>query len=167
MTGQSVNTYGSPGPWPGGGYRIAVKMETSIKLICQPFGHGHSASAPLRHSGTAAAAGWRTAGGGLWEDHNTNNNNNTTTKEHLKNLNNTSHNLLIKQFCLHRCAVMHSSDHSLDMYRCQSRYQLEFCAPRTQQLIGGQGAGATGVCSCTLTPDWIIAGEDYRKGPGL
>lgn len=39
VTGQSVNTRGSPLPWPGGGYRIAVKMETSIKLICQPFGH--------------------------------------------------------------------------------------------------------------------------------
>lgn len=39
VTGQSVNTHGSPLPWPGGGYRIAVKMETSIKLICQPFGH--------------------------------------------------------------------------------------------------------------------------------
>ena len=39
VTGQSVNTHGSLRPWPGGGYRIAVKMETSIKLICQPFGH--------------------------------------------------------------------------------------------------------------------------------
>lgn len=39
VTGRSVNTRGSPLPWPGGGYRIAVKMETSIKLICQPFGH--------------------------------------------------------------------------------------------------------------------------------
>lgn len=39
VTGQSVNTHGSLWPWPGGGYRIAVKMETSIKLICQPFGH--------------------------------------------------------------------------------------------------------------------------------
>lgn len=34
VTGQSVNTHGSRWPWPGGGYRIAVKMETSIKLIC-------------------------------------------------------------------------------------------------------------------------------------
>lgn len=34
VTGQSVNTHGSLWPWPGGGYRIAVKMETSIKLIC-------------------------------------------------------------------------------------------------------------------------------------
>lgn len=39
VTGQSVNTHGSLWPWPGGGYHIAVKMETSIKLICQPFGH--------------------------------------------------------------------------------------------------------------------------------
>ncbi len=30
---------GRSGPGQGGGYRIAVKMETSIKLICQPFGH--------------------------------------------------------------------------------------------------------------------------------
>ena len=39
VTGQSVNTHGSLRPWPGGGYHIAVKMETSIKLICQPFGY--------------------------------------------------------------------------------------------------------------------------------
>lgn len=30
---------GRSSPGRGGGYRIAVKMETSIKLICQPFGH--------------------------------------------------------------------------------------------------------------------------------
>lgn len=39
VTGQSVNTRGSPLPRLGGGYRVAVKMETSIKLICQSFGH--------------------------------------------------------------------------------------------------------------------------------
>lgn len=39
VTGQSVNTPGRSSPGQGGGYRIAVKMETSIKLICQPFGH--------------------------------------------------------------------------------------------------------------------------------
>lgn len=39
VTGQSVNTHGSLWPRLEGGYRIAVKMEMSIKLICQPFGH--------------------------------------------------------------------------------------------------------------------------------
>lgn len=39
VTGQSVNTHGSLWSWLEGGYRIAVKMEMSIKLICQPFGH--------------------------------------------------------------------------------------------------------------------------------
>lgn len=39
VTGHSVNTHGSFWPWLEGGYRIALKMEMSIKLICQPFGH--------------------------------------------------------------------------------------------------------------------------------
>lgn len=34
VTGQSVNTHGSFWSWLEGGYRIAVKMEMSIKLIC-------------------------------------------------------------------------------------------------------------------------------------
>lgn len=50
---------GRPSPSEGGGYRVAVKMETSIKLICHPFGQGHSAS--LRLDSTKVAV-WPTAG---------------------------------------------------------------------------------------------------------